>query len=177
MKRNSFAPALILGVVFALCLFLTGCGDQDTGDHDILEEPEITVEYLSGEYAQQLIRDGGESTLGTIEIEDKGDGAYSLTVHSMVVVESSISDDGYYIADKNLSNTVPLSSEAQATYIKSPGSAPKVVDLEKFISLVQEDAEKAASAQKDSEQTEKLYDVYIIGGSALLLLAKELPQS
>lgn len=176
MKRNSFAPALILAMIFAFCLFLTGC-EEDPGEHDNLEEPEITVEYLSGEYAEQLLRDGGESTLGTIEIEKDPDGACSLTVHSMVIVESSISDDGYYVADKNISNTVPLSSQAMATYIKSPDGAPEVMDLETFISKVQKDGEKAASKNKDSEPPEKLYNVYIIGGSALLLLAKELPKS
>ncbi|MCI9596740.1 MAG: hypothetical protein HFE75_05475 [Firmicutes bacterium] len=175
MKRNSLALVLILSMIFVLCLLLTGCED-DPGDHDNLEEPEITVEYLSGEYAEQLLRDGGESTLGTIEIEKDSEGACSLTVHSMVIVESSISDDGYYIADKNISNTVPLSSQAMATYIQSPDSPPEVIDLETFISKAQKDGEKAASKKKDSDPPEKLYNVYIIGGSALLLLAKELPR-
>lgn len=175
MKRNSLALVLILSMIFVLCLLLTGCED-DPGDHDNLEEPEITVEYLSGEYAEQLLRDGGESTLGTIEIEKDSEGACSLTVHSMVIVESSISDDGYYIADKNISNTVPLSSQAMATYIQSPDSPPEVMDLETFISKAQKDGEKAASKKKDSDPPEKLYNVYIIGGSALLLLAKELPR-
>lgn len=174
MKRNRFVLIFVLGMMFALCLFLTGCGEE-ADSHDVLEEPEITVEYLSGEYAQQLLRDGGESTLGTIEIQSESDGAYSLTVHSMVIVESSISEDGYYVADKNISETVPLSSEALATYIKSPDDAPEVVDLETFVSLVQEDGKKVASEKEDAEQPKKLYDVYMIGGSALLLLAKELP--
>ncbi len=174
MKRNSFAPILALSLILAFCLFLAGC-EEEPDSHDILEEPEITVEYLSGEYAQQLLRDGGESTLGTIEIQSKSDGSYLLTVNSMVIVESSISDDGYYIADKNVSNTVPLSSEALATYIESSDDAPKVVDLEKFVSLVQEDGKKAASGKGSTDQPEKLYDVYTIGGSALLLLARELP--
>lgn len=175
MKRNSLAPVLVLTLVFAFCLFLTGC-EEDPGEHDNLEEPEITVEYLSGEYAEQLLRDGGESTLGTIEIEKDSEGAYSLTVHSMVIVESSISDDGYYVADKNISNTVPLSSQAMATYIKSPDSPPEVMDLETFISRAQKDEEKSASKKRDADPPEKLYNVYIIGGSALLLLAKELPR-
>lgn len=148
-----------------------------------MEEPEITLEYLSGEYADQILRDGGEDTLGTIEITSKGkddsvksEGALSLTIHSMVIVESSITDEGYYIADKNLSSTVPLSPDAYVTYIKSREKGPEVIPFKEFIHLVQKDAEK----QKDNglePGNEKLYQVYIIGDTAVMILAKELPNT
>lgn len=172
MKKKRFAGPLILSIILVLAALLPGCG-QKTDDYDIMEEmeePELTVEYLSGEYAQQLLRDGGEERLGTISIDQDENGKYSLTVNSMVIVESSITDEGYYIADKNISETFPLDQEARVTYIKKKSEGPQVTELDEFISLVQEDAQAASGSEE-----EKLYDVYIIGGSALMLLARELP--
>ena len=95
----------------------------------------------------------------------------------MVIVESSITDEGYYVADKNLSETVPLDSEARVTYIRDKKKGPQVMDLDKFIARVQKDtASRESSSDSDSEE-EKLYDVYIIGGSALMILARELPDA
>ena len=122
MRRKKYAGILFLVSVVALA-FLTGCGQEKNGD--ILEEPEITVEYLSGEYADQILRDGGEKELGAIRIKEEKDGKYALTVESMVIVESSYDKDGYYVADKNLSTTVPLDSEARVTYIKDKKKARK----------------------------------------------------
>ncbi len=175
MKKKRFAQVLVLLLAFLLTVFLPGCG-QDAGDYDVMEEPEITVEYLSGEYADQILRDGGEQVLGTIEIQKESEDEYALTVHSMVIVESSITGDGYYIADKNLSNTVPLDSEARVTYIKSKKKGPQVMDLAEFIKLVQQDA-AAGNGDASDSGNEKLYDVYIIGGNALMILAKELPDA
>lgn len=172
MKKKRFAGPLILSIVLVLALLLPGCGEK-AGDYD-MEEPELTVEYLSGEYAEQLLRDGGEETLGTISIDEdeEREGRYNLTVNSMVIVESSITDEGYYIADKNVSTTVPLDSEARVTYIKNEKDGPQILELNEFIQLVREDQQTAASSEK-----EKLYDVYIIGGNALMLLARELPDA
>ncbi|MCQ4637204.1 hypothetical protein NE619_10760 [Anaerovorax odorimutans] len=169
MRRKKFAGILLLVSVAAL-VFLSGCGQTHTGDD--LEEPEITVEYLSGEFADQILRDGGEKELGAIRIEDEGDGKYALTVESMVIVESSYSKSGYYVADKNISTKVPLDSEARVTYIKDKKKGPEVIELDEFIKKAQKDAKTEDFSDPDSE---KLYDVYIIGGNALMLLAKEMP--
>lgn len=180
MEQKRFIKVVILFMVLILTILFYGCG-QRSSDNDIIEEPEITLEYLSGEYAEQILRDGGEDTLGTIEITAKGNDnsagsadTLSLTIHNMVIVESSITDEGYYVADKNLSSTVPLSSDAYVTYIKSRKKGPEVVALKDFLRLVQKDAEK----QKDhglEPGNEKLYQVYIIGDTAVMILAKELP--
>ncbi len=49
------------------------------------------------------------------------------------------------------------------------------MDLNKFIAQVQDDA--ASQDKAGNSEEEKLYDVYIIGGSALMILARELPDA
>ena len=178
MKKRQFTLLMVLVLLFC-SLTLSSCG-QNSGDEELMDElaePEITVKYLSGEYADQILKDGGEKVLGTISIDEAGNGDYDLTVNSMVIVESSITDEGYYVADKNLSETDPLDSEARVTYIRDKKKGPQVMDLDKFIARVQKDtASRESSSDSDSEE-EKLYDVYIIGGSALMILARELPDA
>ena len=176
MKKRQFTLLMVLVLLFC-SLTLSSCG-QNSGDEELMDElaePEITVKYLSGEYADQILKDGGEKVLGTISIDEAGNGDYDLTVNSMVIVESSITDEGYYVADKNLSETVPLDSEARVTYIKNKKKGPQVMDLNKFIAQVQDDA--ASQDKAGNSEEEKLYDVYIIGGSALMILARELQDS
>lgn len=181
MKKERFTWVFVLFMVLILALALPGCGQNSNEKElmDELEEPEITVKYLSGEYADQILRDGGEKVLGTISLENIGEEKYELTVNSMVIVESSITDEGYYIADKNLSSTVPLDSEACVTYIQDKEKGPQVMKLDKFINRVQNDtAAQAESSDSDlTDENTKLYDVYIIGGKALMILAKELPDN
>lgn len=182
MKRKRFIRVSVLSMTLLMTVLFSGCGQQ-INDNDIMEEPEITLEYLSGEYAEQILRDGGEDTLGTIEITNEGkdgsdgsEGTLSLTIHDMVIVESSITDEGYYVADKNLSSTVPLSPDAYVTYIKSREKGPEVMPLKEFLRLVQKDAEKQKSNGLEPGN-EKLYQVYIIGDTAVMILAKELPDA
>lgn len=181
MKKKRFTWVFVLFMALILALALPGCGQSSNEKElmDELEEPEITVKYLSGEYADQILRDGGEKVLGTISLKNIGEEKYELTVNSMVIVESSITDEGYYIADKNLSSTVPLDSEARVTYIQDKEKGPQVMKLDKFINRVQNDtAAQAESSDSDlTDENTKLYDVYIIGGNALMILAKELPDN
>lgn len=164
MKKKVLAGAIALSLVTFLAVTFSGCSKVQ----EDLEEPNITVEYLSGEYADQVMRDGGECTLGTIDITKNGD-TYSATVKSMVIVESDMSDEGYYIADKNLSSTFSVDSETPVTYIKDDKSGPEVISLEEFIKLIKDDTNPL------EEGDEKLYDVYTMGDDALMILAKELP--
>lgn len=173
MKRKRFIRVSVLSMTLILALLLLGCSEENS-NNDIMEEPEITVEYLSTEYAEQILRDGGEEILGTVELAEKSGGNYELTINSMVIVESSITEEGYYVADKNMSSSVTLDPDVRLTYIKSKKKGPEIIGLEEFAGL----AKKDAQAQKGSipePGKEKLYQVYIIGGNAVMLLAKELP--
>lgn len=163
MNRKILAGILALSIVVFAAFSLTGCNKQ----HDIIEEPDITVEYLSGEYADQLLRDGGECTLGTISTSKDGE-VYTATINSMVIVESDSEDDGYYIADKNVSTTASLDSNTRITYIDDEDATPKIVTLEEFVTS--NDSDSASGGQK-------LYDIYTMGDSVLMILAKELPDN
>ncbi|MCI8648045.1 MAG: hypothetical protein HFE76_14925 [Firmicutes bacterium] len=173
MRREAFIKIYALSMALLLAVFFASCGEKSS-DNDIMEEPEITVEYLTEEYAAQILRDGGKETLGSVELSGNTDEGYLLTIHSMVIVESSITEEGYYVADKNMSSSVPLDADARFTYIKSKKKGPEIVTLEEFVKLAQKDFQKQkVNGVKPSE--EKLYQVYIIGGTGVMLLAKELP--
>jgi len=167
MKNINLFRLITVLIITILVFTVTGCSDQ----RDIMEEPEITVEYLTGEYADQLIRDGSETILGTVSVDKTDDGIYSLTVNSMLVVESEADDEGYYIADKNISGTYNIASDARVTYIGDSGNDPQVVTLDEFIELTDAD-----TSDPLEEGNEELYDVYIIDNNALMIIAKELPE-
>lgn len=168
MKKNHLTKFLTLCFTLFLLVSITACNEQ----HDILEEPDITVEYLSGDYADQLLRDGGENTLGTISLVQNEDDTYSLTVNSMLIVENDDSDLGYYIADKNITSVFQLDPEARVTYIKEKGADPEIVDLTEFIHLVQNETSNPLK-----EGDEKLYNVYTMDNNVLMILAEKMPEN
>ena len=164
MTRKHLTRITALLLALLLCICMSGCGQNGS----TIEEPdEITVEYLTGEYADQLTRDGATVTLGTVALTGTN-GTYNITVESMVIVESDITDEGYYIADKNVSETVPLDPTARITYLGEDGA--QIISIEEFAEIVT--GENYDPLEVGNEQ---LYDVYTIGGNAVLLLAKELP--
>lgn len=167
MRKFHFTRFLTLCFAVFLLFSITACNEQ----HDILEEPDITVEYLSGDYAEQLLRDGGENTLGTISLVQNEDDTYSLTVNSMLIVENDDGDLGYYIADKNISSAFQLDPEARVTYIKENGADPEIIDLTEFINLVQND-----TSDPLEEGNEKLYNVYTMNDNVLMILAEKMPE-
>lgn len=151
-------------VVFMLCsvIIFTSCGDDGTTGGTI-DEPEISVEYLMGEYKEQLIRDGAEHTFGSITIEDGQDGQKQMVIASKSVVKNDDYKTGYYIADRNISKQSPLDSEARVTYLKDGSQTPEIISAEQLISAAEKD---------NADGREVLYDVYIIGGQVELVLAK-----
>lgn len=150
-----------------MILSLGGCGRVD---NTIAEPDEITADYLYGEYAEQLVRDGAEITTGTVEVETDGNGLYSITVEHMVIVESDITEEGYYVADANISTTIPLDPEARIACISESGAAAEVITVDELMKMV-----TAEGYDPLEEGNEKLFDVYVMGGSVVMALSKELP--
>lgn len=103
MKKSKRCAILVLTALMLLLLLLAGCGSEKSGN--TISEPEITADYLDGEYADQLINDGAGTMLGTVSVEQSGD-SYIAHVTEKEVVPSSDTDDGYYIADTNVSKDI-----------------------------------------------------------------------
>ena len=164
-KYISVITAMLLTIV--MILSLGSCGRVD---NTIAEPDEITAEYLYGEYAEQLIRDGAEITTGTVLVETDGNGLYSMTVEQMAIVESDITEAGYYLADTNISETTLLDPEARITYISETGAEPEIVTVDELMGIVTDNGFDPLE-----EGNEKLFEVYTMGDSVVMALAKELP--
>ncbi len=165
MRRKHIARLVTSALILLLVFSITGCGRVD---NTIAEPDEITTEYLYGEYSEQLIRDGAEVTLGTVALEPSGDNAYNITVHNMLIVESDITDYGYYVADENISTISPLDTEARITYTGNENT--KIITPDEFAEIVSAD-----NYDPLEEGSEELYEVYTMNGTVLMILAKELP--
>ena len=59
---------LVTFLIFILTSsLLLSCSSNQSGS--TIDEPEITISYLKGEYSEQLLRDGAEHVFGTIDIK------------------------------------------------------------------------------------------------------------
>ena len=153
-KLKGLSFVFLAVVIFSMSV-LTGCGEEKSGN--TINEPEITVDYLRTDYAQQLTTDGAEIMLGTVEL-NKNEDSYNVTITEKEVVPSSSYDEGYYIADTNVTKEATLGSDARMTC---------QVD-------VKEQVIKAGDFIKNHENNpEQLYTVYLMGDSAELILATE----
>ena len=153
-KLKGLSFVFLAVVIFSMSV-LTGCGEEKSGN--TINEPEITVDYLRTDYAQQLTTDGAEIMLGTVEL-NKNEDSYNVTITEKEVVPSSSYDEGYYIADTNVTKGATLGSDARMTC--------QVDGKEQVI--------KAGDLIKNHENNpEQLYTVYLMGDSAELILATE----
>lgn len=149
---------IVLCVVLCLSmmLLLPGCGEKKSGS--TISEPEITGKYLKEDYSQQLLTDGAETVLGYVTLEKLEEGGYSVHIAERQVVESSEYEDGYYIADNNVTKDVSLGEEGRIAC--QNGDDLDVVSADDFI-------------QKYNDGEKQLYTVYLMGDSAELILATD----
>lgn len=154
MKKIRGRKFLVLAAFVLSMLLITGCGEDKSGN--TINEPEITVDYLTEEYAQQLKTDGAETLMGFVELEKNDDGSYSVHIEEQEVVPNSGYEEGYYIADTNVAKDATLGDDARMTCIVD--DEIQVVDADDFIN-------------SGSNGGEQLYSVYFMGDSAELILA------
>lgn len=103
---------LVLSIL--LCLSLGGCWKSDLHGNTYVE-PEITLEYLITDFANQITRDGAEKRFGVIEsVVDNKDDTYTLTVLGKQFVEDASQENGFYIADRNVSYELILSKNVRS---------------------------------------------------------------
>lgn len=137
---------------------MTGCnGNMDhMGD-----EPELTVDFLCGDYATQLVRDGAVVMFGAIlDVSEDEEGITILEIGEREYVDAPYHPDGFFIADKNLEFSYQLSPGASATFLSGSTSIAKAMGAEEFAAVSHED---------------KLYDIYIMGDQIELLIARYIP--
>lgn len=146
---------ITLTLLCSLSLVLTGCGEKKSGN--TISEPELTVEYLSEDYSQQLVNDGAEVTVGYVSITDDG-GSYSVNVTEKEVVASEDYDEGYYIADTNVTKVGTLGLDARIVCHHDDGHV--IATAADFIAA-------------HDESPEHLYEVYMLGSSVELIVAAE----
>ena len=158
MKKRSRPIITLLFLCLMMLVLSTGCGEKKSGN--TISEPELTVEYLSEEYSQQLINDGAEVVIGYVAITDDG-GAYSVNITEKEVVPSDDYDEGYYIADTNVTKVGSLGLDARIVCHHDDGYV--IATAADFIAA-------------HEESPEHLYEVYMLGSSVELILATE-PES
>lgn len=146
-----------LAVLFCMvCVFiLAGCNSNQSGN--TIDEPEITAEYLTDEYSQQLMTDGAETISGAVSMENS-DGSYIVHIIEKEVVPSSSYKEGYYIADTNVTKDVSFGDEARIVCAH---------DGERIVSSADDFIENHPDA------SDNLYTVYLMGDSAELILLVE----
>lgn len=145
MKRSS--KLLLIFTIVGITLVLASCSsensDQDFGN----DGGEYDVEFMATEYPEQLLRDGANTVIGTVEITGSGDD-FSVTVDQKKVVANDNYEDGYYIADRNITQTYPLGSDLGILVEEENGLA--VCTAEEFM-------------EDKAGDTDSLYTIYLIG--------------
>ncbi|MCR5481836.1 MAG: hypothetical protein K6F52_03490 [Clostridia bacterium] len=195
MKNKSLTLCLVCILVFS-CLFY-GCREENQSGGTI-DEPAITVDYLTGEYADQLLRDGAEHVFGSISMDLSDPANPVLNVTAKEYVEDSSRAAGYYIADRNLTLSYPLAEEARTTFLVGRTSIPKIMTTEEFCKAytadtsgfatvpsansaggtvaanatnVDDEALQTAESDLETHLQSKYYDIYVMNGQVELILA------
>ncbi len=152
MEKFGKTRFLALFVCMGCALVLASCNSNQSGN--TIDEPEITPEYLTEDYAQQLMTDGAETITGDVSIE-KTDDSYMVHIIEKEVVPSSSYDEGYYIADTNINKDVAFGDEARIVCAH---------ENERIVSSADDFIENHPDGSED------LYTVYLMGDSAELIL-------
>jgi len=152
MKKTRFFSSVLPILCLLSVIFLTSCGQDKSGS--TIDEPELTAEYLSEEYSQQLLTDGAETMIGTVTISENN-GVYDVVISEKEVVPNSDYEDGYYIADTNVVKEGTLGFDAR-------------IVCEHEGENIMSDAD--AFMKEHPDGSEELYTIYMMGNSAELIM-------
>lgn len=165
-NKRAFSLFFLVALVTVTICISFGCGDRSG---QTINEPDITVEYLQGEYAEQLIRDGAEVVFGTIDVtgtvsgvqpEDSSAGAITLTqltINAKEYVEDENYEGGYYIADRNKAYITYAGEEARTACDMGNTGTLTVTPISDF------------TAQDTGD---RLFDVYLFDDQVLLIIER-----
>ncbi len=195
MRSKKKKILILIGILLVLTgtiLFLIFSGffvnEEQSGQ--TIAEPEITPEYLKGEYAEMLIRDGALITVGTLE-EIKSstsiENSFEAVVHGKEVVESESEPGGYYIADLNTALPVFIDQQTRIVVDDKILSTDEFVNSHNSLLAALIDAEQVSDSEKETLDEEELkdledtiasgsknyYSIYTIGTQTLLITTFE----
>lgn len=170
-KSLKIYTMLILTVILSVAV--TGCHVKNQNGSTV-EEPEITQEYLEGEYVEQLIRDGAEHLFGNIEIIKGDDGSTEINIITKELVSDSINGGRSLIEDRNYEISYPLSEEARCTFLQGGVSVPQILSADKFVEQYESAIKQELPTSAASEEL-LYYDLYIMNEQIELILARYIP--
>ena len=146
MKKRLLKTASLLMVIVAFGIGLSGCGNE-------MDEPDITADYLQGEFAEMLEGDGAEIIVGSVDILQDDD-TYKARITEKQVVASD-NKQGYYLAETNNLFERIIGSDCRIVYMN--GDEPVVGSAEEFL-------------KKYNGETDTIYRAYCFGESCELIL-------
>lgn len=161
-KSNSKSLLLLIVLVLAVSCSMVGCGPNSHVD-----EPEITVEYLQGEYSEQLIRDGAEVVFGLIDepvtlsgtpeegTSEGGITQIQFTINAKEYVADDNAEGGFYIADRNKSYIVYAGDDTRVAFDFAGTGTLDIVSVSELM---------------NQNISDKYFDIYLFDDQVLLIL-------
>ena len=152
MKDKKILIAAVVVCVAMAFVAFTGC----TNDEDqYVDDADITLDYLCDEYTEQLMRDGADTMLGSVDISNEG-GSYKVTVTEKEVVKNDDYDEGYYVAETNVVKDFGLGGYAKLVYTDE-NDEDIIGNADEYI-------------KKHNGEPDNLYTVYYMNGNVELML-------
>lgn len=156
----------LLAISLVIPISLSGCGkpiDQDA--------PEITIDYLYNGYVDQLLSDGAEKVIGSIELSKDENEEIIVTVHPKELVADEKEESGYRVVSYAANRVFILPSHSYCTFISnSDDDTPELLATEDFFTAVNESYEKNGDFTEYGDFI--LYDIYVLDDQVLLILAR-----
>ena len=162
MKRNNILRITTILLILVLTM-MTACGAPE--GEETLDENQLTLEYLKGDYTSQLLTDGAEHLVGSIEFSTAEDGSIQLILHPKEVSATANSDGTYTVSSYVINRVLSISDSLYATYIDSAS----ILSASEFQLTVEADY-AAQDATFDEYGDYILYDVYVLEDQVLLAL-------
>ncbi len=170
-RRGIFFLLIVLSV-FGFC----GCKNAGLVGNTYVE-PEITVEYLTSEFSAQLVRDGADKQFGIIKnIVDNSNGSYMLTIDLKQFVSDASQPNGFYIADRNLTEDLYLGTNARAVFYPG-GDSTKAICSENAKAFIDSllDDRSVFSPNNSEYENNQLFYFYVMHNEIVLIIQQYMP--
>lgn len=160
---------LCLCLILALAICSISCKFQKKSGSTVIE-PEITVEYLEGDYAKQLLKDGAEYLFGNISLSTNEDGEHEVVIDAKELVEDY--EGKKLIENRNYEISYVLTPDARCTFRKGLDSKlePDIVTGDKFVKAYEKETKGMTMEQKKNYNASHYYKIYIMNDQIELML-------